>query len=221
MKIPVCYINIGPVHKKDVLKATKSLTGSTHNKEFATILAFDVKVTQEAQEFAEESGIKIFTARIIYHLFDEFTLYVKKCRDDRKGDEGQKAVFPCLLEMIKGAVFNSKSPILIGVHVKAGILKVGTPLCVPDKGNMRIGYVESIQVNSKPVQKAFPKDGQCTVKIEGESNIMVGRHFEESNQIVSILTRDSIDSLKQYFKDELQKDDWKLVIQLKKTFNIL
>ena len=48
-------------------------------KEFATILAFDVKVTPEAQKFADEEGIKIFTANIIYHLFDEFTAYVKAC----------------------------------------------------------------------------------------------------------------------------------------------
>lgn len=123
MKIPVCAINIGPVHRKDVLKAAKSLTGVFHHKEFASILAFDVKVTPEAEEFAEENGIKIFTANIIYHLFDEFTEYVRKCREDRKGDEGSKAVFPCILEMVKGACFNSKSPILIGVNVKAGILR--------------------------------------------------------------------------------------------------
>jgi translation initiation factor IF-2 len=46
--------------------------------------------------------------------------------------------------MVKGAMFNSKSPILIGVTVKAGILRVGTPLCVPDKENLKIGHVESI-----------------------------------------------------------------------------
>ena len=77
-------------------------------------------------------------------MFDEFTAYVKKCRDDRKGDEGAKAIFPCLLEMVKGACFNSKSPILIGVTVKAGILRVGTPLCIPDKQNLKIGHVDSI-----------------------------------------------------------------------------
>ena len=69
---------------------------------------------------------------------------MKKCRDDRKGDEGAKAIFPCLLEMVKGACFNSKSPILIGVTVKAGILRVGTPLCIPDKQNLKIGHVDSI-----------------------------------------------------------------------------
>lgn len=48
-------------------------------KEYATILAFDVRVTPEAAAFAENEGIKIFTAEIIYHLFDEFTAYVKAC----------------------------------------------------------------------------------------------------------------------------------------------
>lgn len=71
--------------------------------------------------------------------------------------------------MVKGAVFNSKSPILIGVTVKAGILKVGTPLCIPDKGNLRIGHVESIHLNNKPVNTARAKDGAVAVKIDGES----------------------------------------------------
>ena len=66
MKTPVCSINIGPVHKKDILKAMKSLHGEEVMKEYATILAFDVKVTEEAKEFADENGIKIFTADIIY-----------------------------------------------------------------------------------------------------------------------------------------------------------
>jgi translation initiation factor 5B len=114
-------------------------------------------------------------------LFDEFTAYVKKCRDDRKHDEGSKAVFPCVLEMVKGAVFNNKSPILIGVTVKSGILKVGTPLCVPERDKVRIGHVDSMQLNGKTVTKVLPKDGPVSVKIDGESQIMYGRHFDDTN----------------------------------------
>lgn len=91
-------------------------------------------------------------------------------------------------------------------------MKIGTPLCIPEKGQLRIGHVDSIELNSKPVQQAQPKHGSVAVKIAGESQVMFGRHFDESNQIVSILTRDSIDALKHYFKDDLSKDDWKLVI---------
>ena len=133
-KISVCSISIGPVHKKDVMKAMKVLAlNDKGKKEYATILAFDVRVTPEAAAFAEHEGIKIFTAQIIYHLFDEFTLYVKQCQDERKDSGGTAAVFPCALEIVKDAVFNRGSPIIIGVTVKAGMLKLGTPLCIPEK----------------------------------------------------------------------------------------
>lgn len=42
---------------------------------FAVILAFDVKVERDAQELADSLGVKIFTADIIYHLFDKFMNY--------------------------------------------------------------------------------------------------------------------------------------------------
>ncbi len=44
---------------------------------FAVILCFDVKVDKEAQDIAEELGVRIFKADIIYHLFDQFTAYNK------------------------------------------------------------------------------------------------------------------------------------------------
>ena len=41
------------------------------------MLAFDVRVEREAQELADNLGVKIFTADIIYHLFDNFIAYRK------------------------------------------------------------------------------------------------------------------------------------------------
>jgi len=151
MKIPVASVNIGPIHRKDVIKACTAKNNEKVKKEFATILAFDVRVMPDAQKFADEEGIKIFTANIIYHLFDEFTAYVQKCKDERKLEDGNKAVFPCILEMVPGACFNTKSPIVIGVNVKEGVLRVGTPLCVPDKDNLRLGVVQSLELNKKPI----------------------------------------------------------------------
>ena len=75
VKIPVSGINIGPVHKKDVMRASVMLEKGRHK--FACLLAFDVPVTREAREMAESLGVKIFTADIIYHLFDQFTAYLK------------------------------------------------------------------------------------------------------------------------------------------------
>ena len=41
------------------------------------MLCFDVKVDKEAQAYADEVGVKLFTAEIIYHLFDAFGEYKK------------------------------------------------------------------------------------------------------------------------------------------------
>lgn len=123
-------------------------------KEFATILAFDVKVTPEAAAFAEENGVKIMTANIIYHLFDQFTKYVAECVEERKVKFAQVAVFPCIVEIIKGNVFNNKNPILVGMKVKHGVMRIGTPLCVPDKAFVKIGKVASIMFNGKALNEA-------------------------------------------------------------------
>ncbi|KAG7568256.1 Translation initiation factor IF-2 domain 3 superfamily [Arabidopsis thaliana x Arabidopsis arenosa] len=69
IKLPVSGIGIGPVQKKDVMKAGVMLE---RKKEFATILALDVKVTTEARELSDEMGVNILCADIMYHLFDQF-----------------------------------------------------------------------------------------------------------------------------------------------------
>ena len=78
VKIPVSGINIGPIHKKDVMRANVMMEKG--NKKYGCILAFDVPVTKEAREMAEELGVRIFTADIIYHLFDQFSAYLKQVR---------------------------------------------------------------------------------------------------------------------------------------------
>ena len=169
-KIPVSSVNIGPVHKKDVLKAMKSLvtTSVGVNKEYACLLAFDVKVMPDAEQFAEENNIKIFTARIIYHLFDDFTEYVEQCKRERKSGQGTKAVFPAICEMVPDACFNRTNPIVIGLNVIEGILKPGTPLCIPDRENLKLGTVLSIEANKKPQPFARANTGSVAVKISND-----------------------------------------------------
>ncbi|KAB5531727.1 hypothetical protein DKX38_018397 [Salix brachista] len=196
VSIPVSGIGIGPVHKKDVMKASVMLE---KKKEYATILAFDVKVTPEARELSEELGVKIFIADIIYHLFDQFKAYIQNLKEEKKREAADEAVFPCVLEIIPECIFNKKDPIIMGVDVLEGILKVGTPLCVPQKDYIDLGRVASIEFNKKAVD--YAKKGQkVAIKIVGtngeEQQKMHGRHFDNDDQLVSHITRRSIDILK-------------------------
>jgi translation initiation factor 5B len=79
------------------------------------------------------------------------------------------------------------------------------------------------------------------VKIEnpgGDAPKMFGRHFDEIDLLISRvsiygrgspvfhpfflqISRESIDACKDYFRDELAKSDWALMVELKKLFEIL
>ncbi|KAK3530221.1 hypothetical protein QTP86_020154 [Hemibagrus guttatus] len=219
-KVPYAGINIGPVHKKDVMKASTMLE---HDPQYAVILAFDVKIERDSQEMADSLGVRIFSAEIIYHLFDAFTKYREDYKKQKQEEFKHVAVFPCKLRILPQFIFNSRDPIVMGVIVEAGVLKTGTLLCVPSKAFVEIGIVTSIEVNHKPVDTA-KKGQEICVKIEpipGESPKMFGRHFEAVDIIVSKITRQSIDALKNWFRDEMQKSDWQLIVELKKTFEII
>lgn len=64
-KIPVSGINIGPVHKKDVMRASAMLEKA---KELACMLCFDVPVDKDADRLAEEMGIRVFKGTLFYPL---------------------------------------------------------------------------------------------------------------------------------------------------------
>ncbi len=122
-KIPVANISIGPVYKRDVMSAGIMLEKA---KEYAVMLCFDVKVDKDAQAYADEVGVKIFTADIIYHLFDDFTKHMNQLAEQKKEDSKLLAVFPCVLTPV--AVFNKKDPIVVGIDVTEGNLRLLTPI---------------------------------------------------------------------------------------------
>lgn len=219
-KIPYSAIRIGPVVKRDVMKASTMLE---HESQYATILAFDVKVEKDAQEMADSLGVKIFQADIIYHLFDKFMAYRDELKQKKREEFRSVAVFPCKLKILPQFIFNSRDPIVMGVMVENGIVKVGTPICVPSKEFVDIGIVTSIESNHKNIDTAR-KGQEICIKIEpipGESPKMFGRHFEADDFLISKISRQSIDACKDYFRDDLIKADWALMVELKKLFEIL
>lgn len=82
-------------------------------KEFAAILAFDVKVMQGTKKFANNLGIKVFTDDVIYRLSAHFKAYINKIKEKKK-EFADEAIYPCVLNILPNYVFNKKD--LIAVH---------------------------------------------------------------------------------------------------------
>lgn len=218
--IPVCHINIGPIHKKDVMRA--NIMNERGLTEFATILAFDVKIDHDAQVMADEMHVRVFKADIIYHLFDQFSAYMNKITEERRKAAEATAVYPVVLKIMPQHIFNKKDPMVFGVEVTEGVLKIGTPLVIPSNDFLFIGNVIGIENNRKEVPQA-KKGASVAVKISNASNptMTYGRQFDHTGAIYSRISRESIDALKEFFKNDVAKEDWQLIIKMKKIFCIM
>ncbi|KAJ9469500.1 Eukaryotic translation initiation factor 5B [Diplonema papillatum] len=221
-KIPVSTVGVGDLHKKTIMRVVGM---KEKHPKYAVILCFDVAVTKEAQEFADKEEITIFTADIIYHLQDKFNKYLEDYTNTIQDKNKVSAVFPCELITLPGKAFNKKNPILLGMEVVQGQLRVGTPLFAWKKNEngktvpFHVGKVEAVEKEHKP-QKVSRKGQQVAVKIKTET-VTFGRQIDETDHLWSEITRDSIDALKESFRGEMEKEDWAIILKLKKQLNIL
>lgn len=227
MKIPVMAISIGPVYKRDIMRASAMLEKAP---EYALMLAFDVKIDKEAEQYATEQKIKIFSADIIYHLFDAFTAYQNTLLEQKRKDNAGSAIYPCALKTIQ--IINKRNPMIIGVDVVSGSVRIGTPITVvkndPATGaklTLNLGKVVSLEVNHKSVDVVRKGQANAGVAMRlsepSHAQPTWGRHVDEKDNLYSHITRASIDLLKDpAFRDSVPRDDWLLIKNLKPLFDI-
>lgn len=216
--VPISQVNIGKVMKKDVIKT--HLLNEKSLPEFKSILAFNVDVDEEAEAEAKNHKVKIFKAEIIYHLFDSYTKYKNDLFQQRKELLRSKMMYPCILKILPTCIFNKKNPLVFGVEVIEGNLHLGTDLSDPTTGTY-IGKVIGIQNNNKDIEVGKKSVSVC-IKVDNQETptITYGRHFDHTNMLYSKITRESLDILKEYYRDECTKEDLLLLVKLKKMFAI-
>jgi len=228
-KIPISGIAIGTIAKKHVMRAAIMLE---HQREFAVILAFNVRCDPEARKMAESMGVRLFEAEIIYHLQDMFEAYIKKLKEDRKAAAKDVAVFPVEFMIISEEhVYNNKNPLVLGVEIRRGALRMNTPVCAKRWNAQKIGTplylgrVDGIKKDDKDVAMAKMGD-KVSVRILGDDqqkNLQVGRSFLVTDPLISEISRDSIDALKANFEDEMKEDGDTVqhLGELKRYFNVI
>lgn len=118
------------------------------------------------------------------------------------------------------------------MDVVEGCVRVGTPICavrtdpVTKHPNiMVLGKVVSLEVNHKSLDHV--KKGQTSagvaMRLENPSSAQPtwGRHVDETDNLYSLISRRSIDTLKDpAFRETVSRDDWLLIKKLKPVFDI-
>lgn len=79
----------------------------------------------------------------------------------------------------------------------------------------------SIERDHKQIPVCKKGQPSVAVKIEGPNQPLYGRHLEEKDTLYSHISRESIDTLKNYFRADVSMEEWKLIKQLKESFDIM
>ncbi len=199
LDIPIRYADVGPVAKRDVMEAVAS---REINKFYAVILAFNVRVLEEAQREADKHGIKIFTNNVIYRLLEDFEKWYKEQLEEEKRREIEALIRPGKIRILPGYVFRRSNPAIVGVEVLGGVIKPGYPLMRED--GRRIGVIHQIQDRGKTIQEA--RAGMA-VAISIRGHVMVGRHIDEGDILYTDVPDRHAALWMSKYKSELSDDE--------------
>ena len=172
VQVPIAKGDIGHVNRRDIIEAKAIKEKDRH---LGVVLAFNVKVMQEAQQEADDHHIKIFTDKVIYSLIDNYTAWV----DEDKLHE-EDAIFSELTPVakftfLKGYVFRNNDPAVFGIRVDAGLLRQKMPFM--NKKGKRIGVIHQLQEDKKTVTSA-KAGAEVACSVQG---VTIGRQVHEED----------------------------------------
>ena len=205
--VPVRYADVGPVVRRDVVEA--SIVRNSDRLR-AAILAFNVKVTDEAEVEAKSRGVAIFQGKILYQVVDEYLKWYEGEKEAERKTELSKLILPGKIKLLPGYVFRRSDPVIVGVEVLSGRIRRGYPLMTRD--GKRIGEIMQIQEHKKPLDEAV-KGQEVAISIRGK--VMVGRQIKEGDVLYVDVPFDHVEKVLEKFANELSEEEVAMLKQIR------
>ena len=196
--IAISTADTGMVSRKDVIKA-QVITET--DKYLGSILAFGVKVLDDAKEEANKNGIRIFSEPVLYDLVDEYRDWVTSDKENLQRTELDSIILPCKFQLIKGMVFRRNGPAVCGVEILGGSLKHKSSI-INSEGK-EVGVVKQTKDNGENIQNA-PKGSEVSISM---NEPVIGRTIREGEILYSLPANIGVRLLKDRHSDSLSEDE--------------
>jgi len=196
--IPISLADIGQVTHRDIMEA-KAV--KENNRHLGVILAFNVKITPEAQTESDNYHVKIFDDKIIYSLIDTYTQWVDDDSADLENSMFSELTPISKFTFLKGYIFRNSNPAVFGIRVDVGTLR--QKISFMNKTGKKIGVIHQLQHENKTVETA--KTGQevaCSVQ-----NITIGRQIQEEDVFYTLPPPDDAKQYLNKFKNKLSSEE--------------
>jgi len=197
-QIPISKADIGPVTRRDVLEAMALKENDRH---LGVILAFNVKVLQDAETEAEDNHIRIFNDKIIYSLIDTYTQWVEDDKADEENSILTELTPISKFTFLKGFIFRNNNPAVFGIRVDIGNLRQKVPFM--NKDGKKIGVIHQLQKDGKTVTSVnVGQEVACSVQ-----NITIGRQIAEEDVFYTLPSSSDAKKLLNRFAQKLSSEE--------------
>lgn len=197
-KVPIRFADIGHVTKRDVIEASAV---KEKDRYLGVVLAFNVRVLDDAAREAQERQVMIFDDKIIYNLvrsYFDWTAYQKDHQDVIMFNEIPPV---CKFQFLKNYLFRRSDPAVFGAEILVGKLRQKIP--VMNENGDKIGTIHQIQQSGKTIEEAT-KGMQIAVSIRGPT---IGRQINEGDIFYTDLNSKHAKLLNERFIQRLTQEE--------------
>ena len=207
MDVPIRAADIGDVSRRDVVDAS---IVQKDNPEYGVIIAFNIKVLPSASEEIKTTGVKLFSADVIYHLTEEYSDWTEAAEERKRKEWIDAIIRPAKIRIIPKLVFRFSKPAIAGIEVLGGTVKKDYIL-IRDTGE-RVGKIESMQDkgDNKP---STSKGQQVAMAIK---DAVFGKDFEEGDVLYVDIPEGHYKILESELKSKLSEDELQILDELVK-----
>ncbi len=196
--IPVGKVGIGPVSKKDIRDAQVMAESNPYN---GVVLAFNVKVPKDIQEFAKRVKVPVFAEGVVYLLIENFIKWRTEKENEEKKNAFKKLKPIGKIRVLPGYVFRVSKPAIVGVKVEIGKIRSDTQL-VNEKGRV-IGTLKGIQRDKDSISEAEVGD-EVAVSIDGA---VFGKDFVGNSVLYTYVPKAHANLYQEKYNKYLSEDE--------------
>lgn len=204
-KVPIRSADIGHVTKRDVIEASAV---REKDRYLGVILAFNVRILDDALREAQERQVMIFNEKIIYNLvrsYFDWTTYQKDHQDVIMFNEIPPV---CKFQFLKNFVFRRNDPAVFGAEILVGKLRQKIPV-INEEGK-KIGVIHQMQQSGKTIEEAA-KGMQVALSIRGPT---IGRQINEGDIFYTDLNSKQAKLLNERFMQRLTEEETEVLTHI-------
>lgn len=207
--ISVRQTGIGNITKRDIMDAA-----TVPKAEERVVIGFNVDVLPEARDAGMTADLGIVTGNVIYSIVQQTQEWIKKKRLEYEEMKKSSYPVPARIVIMEDHIFRTTKPVIAGVKVLSGRIKVGDTLIKSD--GRYGGTIKSIRENEMSVK--FAEGGsEVSVAIDG---VTMNRQIHPGETLYVDMTEEAVKQIRDLNLDAESLKTLEEIIKIKRKENI-